>query len=59
MKIHLYYKGIKFENLSKKKQEEIKNNITNIVKKNATRQLIKMLNEGKSASEIKDFLGID
>ncbi len=59
MKINILVEGKRFEELSLDRQERIREKITNIQKDIVKRRLVRMIKNGKTEREIRDYLGLE
>ncbi len=59
MKINILVEGKKFEELSLDRQERIREKITDIQKDIVKRRLVRMIKNGKTEREIRDYLGLE
>lgn len=59
MKINILVEGKRFEELSLDRQERIREKITDIQKNIVKRRLVRMIKNGKTEREIRDYLGLE
>ncbi|MCG8540456.1 MAG: hypothetical protein MJA82_11035 [Clostridia bacterium] len=59
MKINILVEGKRFEELSLDRQERIREKITDIQKDIVKRRLVRMIKNGKTEREIRDYLGLE
>lgn len=59
MKINILVEGKRFEELSLDRQERIREKITDIQKDIVKRRLARMIKNGKTEREIRDYLGLE